>query len=171
MNPWQILGIEPTTDKVLIKKAFAVKVKENPPDKDPQKYQEIREAYNNALAFVKFVQSEKGNESEASYSGMNNEDSVSSKIDDIPEPSASEVSENIDSAQLERIRKNFVNTNAFLLIDKASYYYSDSVTNSSDETFNEEKAHQAESRVKKIKIGFACILIVIALFLYILELL
>ncbi|WP_407398105.1 J domain-containing protein [Treponema sp.] len=45
MDYWKILGIKPTSDKALIKKAFAQKVKINPPSKDAQKYQELREAY------------------------------------------------------------------------------------------------------------------------------
>ncbi len=50
MNCWKILGIAPCTDKATIKKAFAKKVKENPPSKDARKYQELREAYDRAIA-------------------------------------------------------------------------------------------------------------------------
>lgn len=49
MNPYKILGVEKSATKVDIKKAFAKLVKENPPEKDPQKYQLIREAYEQAL--------------------------------------------------------------------------------------------------------------------------
>lgn len=49
MDYWKILGIKPTSDKALIKKAFAQKVKINPPSKDAQKYQELREAYDWAM--------------------------------------------------------------------------------------------------------------------------
>lgn len=49
MTPYEILGIEPTATKVEIKKAFAKLVKENPPDKDANKYQEIRNAYEQAI--------------------------------------------------------------------------------------------------------------------------
>ena len=53
LNPWEILGIEPTSDKVLIKMTFAKLVKENPPEKDAAKYQEIREAYQQATQETK----------------------------------------------------------------------------------------------------------------------
>ncbi len=46
---WKILGIEPTDDKTEIKKVFARLVKLNPPSKDPERYQEIREAYDEAI--------------------------------------------------------------------------------------------------------------------------
>lgn len=49
MDYWKILGIKATSDKALIKKAFAQKVKVNPPSKDAQKYQELREAYDWAM--------------------------------------------------------------------------------------------------------------------------
>lgn len=51
MDYWKILGIKPTSDKALIKKAFAQKVKVNPPSKDAQKYQELREAYDWAMKY------------------------------------------------------------------------------------------------------------------------
>lgn len=50
MDCWKILGIEPTEDKTEIKRAFAKKVKENPPDADAKVYQSIREAYNQAMS-------------------------------------------------------------------------------------------------------------------------
>lgn len=55
MNPWQILEIAPTNDKTQIKRAFAKKLKENPPDKDASLYQQIREAYNAALRLSEYV--------------------------------------------------------------------------------------------------------------------
>lgn len=51
MDCWKILGIEPCTNKAVIKKAFAQKVKENPPSKDAQKYQKLREAYDRAMKY------------------------------------------------------------------------------------------------------------------------
>lgn len=58
MNPWQILEIAPTNDKTQIKRAFAKKLKENPPDKDASLYQQIREAYNAALRLSEYVSDE-----------------------------------------------------------------------------------------------------------------
>lgn len=52
-NPWQVLGIEPTTDKLIIKKAYTSLVKEINPEDDPKSFQEIHEAYKIALAMSK----------------------------------------------------------------------------------------------------------------------
>ena len=49
MNPWKTLNIEPTDDKKLIKKAYAVLIKQYKPDEHPEKFQEIQEAYKLAL--------------------------------------------------------------------------------------------------------------------------
>ena len=48
-NCWQILQIEPTADEKAIKKAYAVLLKHNKPDKNPQGFQQLREAYETAL--------------------------------------------------------------------------------------------------------------------------
>lgn len=52
MNAFEILGIEPTQDKKTIKKAYAVLVKKYHPEEDMQKWQEIHEAYHNALEWA-----------------------------------------------------------------------------------------------------------------------
>ena len=49
MDPYKILGIDPSAQKIDIKKAFAKLLKENPPEKDAEKYQQIREAYEQAI--------------------------------------------------------------------------------------------------------------------------
>lgn len=56
-DPWKILGIDRTNDKILIKSTFAKLLKENPPDKDAEKYQEIRKAYEEALKEAKSIKS------------------------------------------------------------------------------------------------------------------
>lgn len=45
MNCWQILGIEPTCDEVLIRRAYARELKTCRPDSDPEGYQRLREAF------------------------------------------------------------------------------------------------------------------------------
>lgn len=50
MNAWQILGIEPTSDESAIKKAYAKQLKHNKPDKNPEGFKQLREAYEHALA-------------------------------------------------------------------------------------------------------------------------
>lgn len=50
MNAWQILGIEPTADESAIKKAYAKQLKHNKPDKNPEGFKALRQAYEHALA-------------------------------------------------------------------------------------------------------------------------
>lgn len=45
MNFWDILGIEPTEDKKIIKKAYREKLREINPEDDPQGFMQLREAY------------------------------------------------------------------------------------------------------------------------------
>lgn len=52
MTIWQLLETEPTKDKTAIKKAFAAQVKKHKPSDDAELYQQLREAYNAALAFA-----------------------------------------------------------------------------------------------------------------------
>ena len=52
MNVFEILGIEPTQDKKTIKKAYAALVKKYHPEEDMLKWQEIHEAYQNALEWA-----------------------------------------------------------------------------------------------------------------------
>ncbi|MDO4642926.1 MAG: J domain-containing protein [Cardiobacteriaceae bacterium] len=49
MNCWQILGITPTNDETVIKKAYAAKIREHRPDRDPAGFRAVREAYESAL--------------------------------------------------------------------------------------------------------------------------
>jgi hypothetical protein len=48
---WEILGIEPTTNKKNIKLAYAKKLKAVRPEDDPQAFQELRKAYQWALKY------------------------------------------------------------------------------------------------------------------------
>lgn len=57
MDFWQILGIAATGELKPIKKAYAAKLKQCKPDKDPQGYQQLREAFERAKDFVKYYQS------------------------------------------------------------------------------------------------------------------
>lgn len=61
MNPWEQLGIEPTTDKRAIKSAYAKKLKADNLQENPEAFQQLREALDEALA-----RAETSNESFAS---------------------------------------------------------------------------------------------------------
>jgi uncharacterized RDD family membrane protein YckC len=50
MNCWEILGVEPWTDKKTIKSAYARRLKQTRPDDDPQGFRVLHDAYKQALA-------------------------------------------------------------------------------------------------------------------------
>ena len=49
MNVWEILGIEPTSDKKEIKKAYARLLKQYHPEENPEKFKKIQAAYQQCL--------------------------------------------------------------------------------------------------------------------------
>jgi len=49
MDVWQVLGIAPSTDISVLKAAYAAQLKKHRPDRDPEGYQRVREAYELAL--------------------------------------------------------------------------------------------------------------------------
>lgn len=49
MNAWKILGIEPTSDKKEIKKAYARLLKQYHPEENPEKFKKIQAAYQQCL--------------------------------------------------------------------------------------------------------------------------
>lgn len=50
MDFWKTLGIEPTTDKVIIKQAYMENLNLFHPEEDPEGFQRLREAYESAIA-------------------------------------------------------------------------------------------------------------------------
>lgn len=48
---WDVLGIAPTTDANEIRRAYAQKLKQHRPDKDPQGFQQLREAFDSAKRY------------------------------------------------------------------------------------------------------------------------
>ncbi|MDE6602932.1 MAG: J domain-containing protein [Lachnospiraceae bacterium] len=55
MNIWNILDIEPTTDKRAIRKAYAAKTKETHPEDAPEEFKRLHEAYQAALVYADYV--------------------------------------------------------------------------------------------------------------------
>lgn len=49
MNAWEILGIEPTSDKKEIKKAYARLLKQYHPEENPEEFKQIQAAYQQCL--------------------------------------------------------------------------------------------------------------------------
>lgn len=60
MNEWKLLGIEPTDDIKIIKRAYAAKSKEVHPEEHPEEFRALHEAYETALScartYKKFAQ-------------------------------------------------------------------------------------------------------------------
>ena len=49
MNCWEVLGIEPTSDKKTIKRAYAKLLKQYHPEENPEKFKQIQAAYQQCL--------------------------------------------------------------------------------------------------------------------------
>jgi hypothetical protein len=54
LNPWKILGIEQTTDRQTIKRAYVRLIKLVHPEDDPAAFQRVRQAYEEALKQIDF---------------------------------------------------------------------------------------------------------------------
>ena len=49
MSCWEVLGLEPQADSRTVKRRYAQLLKVHRPDTDPQGFQRLREAYEQAL--------------------------------------------------------------------------------------------------------------------------
>ncbi len=59
-NEFKVLGIERTTDKRVIKRAYASKVKQYHPEENPEEWKKVHEAYEAAMAYA--MNAEAGNQ-------------------------------------------------------------------------------------------------------------
>lgn len=55
MDIWNILGIEPTTDKKAIRRAYAAKTKEIHPEEKPEEFKQLHRAYQAALGYADYI--------------------------------------------------------------------------------------------------------------------
>lgn len=62
MNCWEILGIEPTSDERAIRRAYAKLLKSTRPDDDAAAYQNLRQAFDDALAVAPYVSDDEEDE-------------------------------------------------------------------------------------------------------------
>lgn len=63
MNSWEFLGIAPTEDESLIKRAYLAKLPLHHPEEDPEGFKQLREAMEDALKTAKTMQQERENAS------------------------------------------------------------------------------------------------------------
>ena len=54
-SPWQVLGVEPTSDTQVIRRAYAVLVRQYRPDSHPLEFAKVREAYEHALEMARHL--------------------------------------------------------------------------------------------------------------------
>ncbi len=55
MDIWKMLGIEPTTDKRAIRRAYAARTKEIHPEEKPEEFKQLHKAYQMALGYADYV--------------------------------------------------------------------------------------------------------------------
>jgi len=73
MYYWGILGIAPTKDKTVIKKAYAEQLKLHHPEDDPDGFQQVRKAYESALQYAKDIERDTATITDASIDEQNSE--------------------------------------------------------------------------------------------------
>ncbi|MBO1515270.1 J domain-containing protein [Metabacillus bambusae] len=76
MTSWELLGIEPTDNPSIIKKAYAKKLKVYHPEDDPEGYQRLREAYDMIMKHQKEI----GRKKKQAAEGQNNIDKYMDNI-------------------------------------------------------------------------------------------
>lgn len=82
MECWQILGIEPTADEGIIKKAYAKALRQNKPDVNPEGFKRVRLAYEQALENRYFYDDDDDEETEIEYIAVNKDGIDDKGIDD-----------------------------------------------------------------------------------------
>ena len=62
MDPWKILELEPTSNIRSIKRAYSVQLKMHKPDKDPEGYQRVRDAFEMAKSQAVYLDEQLAND-------------------------------------------------------------------------------------------------------------
>ncbi|MDR4935034.1 tetratricopeptide repeat protein [Rossellomorea marisflavi] len=121
MTQWEILGIEPTDDLSVIKKAYSRQLKNHHPEDDPEGYQNLREAYD---SITKMVKQQKRAEKEAAFSTA---DDAEMEVD-IPEETITEDEEYVPATSLFPDHIGSLHeplSDVALLLDQAEVLYGD----------------------------------------------
>ena len=101
-DPFKVLGIEPTSDKKQIKKAYAKLAARYHPEEYPEKWQEIHEAYEAAIQFASAIGEDAWTEEEEqkksdSFSGLENR--AEAVPESVPEAISLEKSKDIEEEE------------------------------------------------------------------------
>lgn len=87
MDMWKVLEINATTDITAIKKAYAKKLKVHHPEDDPTGFQSLKESYDSAVQYAKYMSSK--------AHSLDEDNSVENARENQHEPVLSESSFNI----------------------------------------------------------------------------
>lgn len=85
MDIWKILGIDPTTDKKTIRRAYAAKTREIHPEEKPEEFRQLHEAYQAALGYADFFSKAEQMETEAAYANETTEESETAHREETTE--------------------------------------------------------------------------------------
>lgn len=99
MNPWQTLNIQPTDDKKIIKKAYAILIKQYKPDENPEKFKQIQLAYKSALTLLKIQKNETSYLTDVNVNNRDREDNTSHKNPDFAIGDAPQIDKNFIAEQ------------------------------------------------------------------------
>ena len=90
MTCWQTLGIAPTSDEAAIKKAYAARIREHRPDRDPEGFRAVRAAYEEALRLRAYIRPHHEKKMQRRRAAEAAPDAASAAMTDQSPPAAAE---------------------------------------------------------------------------------
>ena len=90
MTCWQTLGIAPTSDEAAIKKAYAERIREHRPDRDPEGFRAVRAAYEEALRLRAYIRPRHEKKMQRRRAAEAAPDAASAAMTDQSPPAAAE---------------------------------------------------------------------------------
>ena len=90
MTCWKTLGIAPTGDEAAIKKAYAARIREYRPDRDPEGFRAVRAAYEEALRLRAYIRPHHEKKMQRRRAAEAAPDAASAAMTDQSPPAAAE---------------------------------------------------------------------------------
>ena len=90
MTCWQTLGIAPTSDEAAIKQAYAARIREHRPDRDPEGFRAVRAAYEEALRLRAYIRPHHEKKMQRRRAAEAAPDAASAAMTDQSPPAAAE---------------------------------------------------------------------------------